>query len=94
MRAFLVYNAARLGLFVVALGILDLIGARGLLLFALALVISGVASYVLLSPLRDKVSQSVSQRVKRAEARAADFRQRLDEGTRAEDEDEEAPAPR
>lgn len=93
MRAFLVYNAARLGLFIVALGILDLVGARGLLLFALALVISGIASYVLLSGLRDRLSQSVADRVNRAGAKAADFKQRLDEGARAEDVDEDSPAP-
>lgn len=93
MRAFLVYNAARLGLFIVALGILDLVGARGLLLFALALVISGIASYILLSGLRDKLSQSVAQRVNRASAKAADLKQRLDEGARAEDVEDDAPAP-
>jgi hypothetical protein len=88
MRAFIVYNAARLGLFVVALVLLHLIGVGGLLLWALALVISGIASYIVLSGLRDKVSQSVTQRVQRA----SELKQRLEEGARAEDDDAAAPA--
>jgi len=86
MRAFLIYNAARLGLFVVALAILALAGVGGLLLWAAALVISGIASYVLLNGLRDKVSQSVAQRVNRAGAKASSLSQRLDAGARAEDQ--------
>ena len=91
MRAFLIYNAARLGLFVVALGVLQLIGLGGLMMWALALVISGIASYIVLSGLRDKVSQSVTHRVQRASARAANFKDRIEEGAKAEDA--EAPAP-
>jgi uncharacterized membrane protein len=87
MRAFLVYNAARLGLFIVALGLLYLIGVGGLMLWALALIISGIASYVVLSRLRDNVSRSVNTRVQRATAKATDIKQRIEEGARAEDED-------
>jgi hypothetical protein len=87
MRAFMVYNGARLGLFVVALGVLDLIGVRGLLLFALALVISGILSYILLSGLRDKISQSVDGRMRRARAKVGDIRERIEEGASAEDDD-------
>jgi hypothetical protein len=74
MRAFLVYNAARLGLFIVALGLLYLIGVGGLMLWALALIISGIASYVVLSRLRDNVSRSVNTRVQRATAKATDIK--------------------
>jgi hypothetical protein len=88
MRAFLVYNAARLGLFLIALGLLYLIGVGGLMLWALALIISGIASYIVLSRLRDRVSQSVNGRVQRATAKATDIKQRIEEGARVEDEDE------
>jgi Protein of unknown function (DUF4229) len=87
MRAFLVYNAARLGLFLIALGLLYLIGVGGLMLWALALIISGIASYVVLSRLRDRVSVSVNSRVRRATAKAADIKQRIEEGASVEDED-------
>jgi Protein of unknown function (DUF4229) len=90
MRAFIVYNAARLGLFLVALGLLHLFGLGGLMMWALALVISGIASYVVLSSLRDKVSVSVTHRVERAGARATNFKQRLEEGATVEDEDASA----
>ena len=79
MRATIAYTGARAVLFAVALGLIYLVGARGLLLFALALVVSGIASYVLLSKMRDAVSSSISGRIETV-------RSRIDEGTRAEDE--------
>jgi hypothetical protein len=86
MRAFLVYNAARLGLFLVAFGLLYLIGVGGLMRWALALIISGIASYVLLSQLRDKVSASVEGRVNHVREKATTVRTRLEEGAAIEDE--------
>jgi len=62
------------------LGLLYLVGARGLLLVGLALAVSGIVSFVLLSPQRDAMSGAITSRI-------AQFRRRLDEGTRAEDED-------
>ena len=53
MRATLAYTAVRFVLFAVAVGLIYLAGARGLLLIALALLLSGAASYVLLSRMRD-----------------------------------------
>jgi Mn2+/Fe2+ NRAMP family transporter len=79
MRATFAYSSARILLFVVALGLLYLVGARGLLLFGLALIISGIISFVVLSRLRDAMSGAITSRVGR-------FRRRLDEGSRAEDE--------
>lgn len=61
MRPLLVYTLSRLGLFAVALGVLYLIGARSWLLLLLAAVLSGVASYVLLSKQRDALGQRLSQ---------------------------------
>jgi Mn2+/Fe2+ NRAMP family transporter len=79
MRATIAYTGARVVLFAVALGLIYLIGARGLLLFALALLVSGIASYVLLSKMRDAISSSISGRID-------SVRSRIDEGARAEDE--------
>jgi NADH:ubiquinone oxidoreductase subunit 2 (subunit N) len=79
MRATLAYTGVRLLLFVVAVGLIYLAGARGLLLIALALLVSGIASYVLLSRMRDKMAGSISNRID-------SVRSRLDEGSRVEDE--------
>jgi hypothetical protein len=80
MRATLAYTAARILLFVVVLGLLYLVGARGLLLVGLGLVISGIISFIVLSPQRDAMSGAISSRI-------SHFRERLHEGTQAEDED-------
>jgi cyanate permease len=81
MRATLAYTSARILLLVVVLGVLYLVGARGLLLVALGLVVSGIFSLVLLSRQRDAMSGAITSRL-------SGFRQRLDEGARREDEDE------
>jgi Mn2+/Fe2+ NRAMP family transporter len=80
MRATLAYTAARILLFAAVLGLLYLVGARGLLLVGLALAISGIVSFIVLSRQRDAMSGAISSRISHA-------RERLDEGTRAEDED-------
>ena len=80
MRATFAYSLARFLLFVVALGLVYLAGARGLLLFGLALVISGIISLIVLSRLRDVMSGAITSRI-------SSFRERLDEGSRAEDDD-------
>jgi hypothetical protein len=79
MRATIAYTAARILLFGAALGLIYLAGARGLLLFALALLVSGAASYVLLSRMRDMMAGSIGRRID-------SVRSRLDEGARAEDD--------
>ena len=53
MRTTLAYTSARILLLVVSVILLYLVGARGLLLLALACVVSGIASFVLLSRQRD-----------------------------------------
>ncbi|GAA2655853.1 MULTISPECIES: DUF4229 domain-containing protein [Nonomuraea] len=66
MRPVLVYTASRIGLFLVTLGVLYLLNLRDpLLLIAVAFVISGIASYVLLSKQRDAVSARISDKVDR-----------------------------
>ncbi|GII81335.1 hypothetical protein Sru01_63170 [Sphaerisporangium rufum] len=62
MRPFLVYTASRLGLFAVTFGVLYLIGLHDVFwLLVVSLVVSGVASYVLLSKQRDAVSERISK---------------------------------
>jgi Mn2+/Fe2+ NRAMP family transporter len=79
MRATVAYTAARIGLFAAALGLIYLAGARGLLLFALALLVSGAASYILLSRMRDSMAGAIGRRID-------SVRSRIDEGARAEDD--------
>ena len=87
MRTALVYTSARFVLFLVALVVLYFAGARGLLLAALALLVSGIASFVLLSRQRDVMSGALSARLRGVRNRAGALRTRLNEGTRAEDRD-------
>lgn len=87
MRATLAYTSARILLFVVSMILLYLIGVRGLLLLPLALVVSGIASFVLLSRQRDLMSGALVGRLRNRRQRTAGFRARLDEGARGEDED-------
>jgi NADH:ubiquinone oxidoreductase subunit 2 (subunit N) len=79
MRATLAYTAVRFLLFAAAVGLIYLAGARGLLLIALALLVSGAASYVLLSRMRDSMAGSINRRIE-------SVRSRIDQGTRAEDD--------
>jgi Mn2+/Fe2+ NRAMP family transporter len=80
MRATFAYTAARFLFFAAVFGVLYLLGARGLLLFGLALAISGIVSFVVLFRQRDAMSGAISTRL-------GNFRQRLDEGTRGEDDE-------
>jgi Mn2+/Fe2+ NRAMP family transporter len=87
MRATLAYTSARILLLVVSVILLYLVGARGLLLLALACLVSGIASFVLLSRQRDIMSGALLARIRNGRDRAAKFRGRLEEGARTEDED-------
>jgi hypothetical protein len=78
------YTLSRIVLFVVALWVLYLLGARGLLLVALAALASGLISFVVLSRQRDAMSAAVSDRVRR-------MKERMDASTAAEDVDEDLP---
>ncbi len=80
MRATLAYTISRILLFAVVLGVLYLVHVRGLLLLGLAVLVSGLISFVLLSRQRDAMSGAITSRI-------GSFRQRLDEGTRAEDDE-------
>jgi hypothetical protein len=87
MRTALAYTSARFVLFLIALVLLYFAGARGLLLAGLALVVSGIASFVLLSRQRDVMAGALVGRLRGVRNRAGEYRTRLDEGTRAEDQD-------
>ena len=91
MRTTVAYTSARILLLVVSLILLYLVGARGLLLVALACVVSGIASFVLLSRQRDAMSSALMTRVRKGQRRVAGFRTRIEEGARAEDEDSPPP---
>ncbi|GAA2378314.1 DUF4229 domain-containing protein [Nonomuraea africana] len=66
MHPVLVYTASRIGLFLVTLGVLYLLNLRHpLVLIAVAFVISGIASYVLLSKQRDAMSARISDKIDR-----------------------------
>ncbi|MEV0667114.1 DUF4229 domain-containing protein [Actinomadura luteofluorescens] len=64
MRSVILYTLARAAIFAVTAGVLALFGARGFLLLLLALLISGVVSYVLLSAQRDRMSAVVTRGVR------------------------------
>jgi uncharacterized protein DUF4229 len=86
MRTGLAYTCARILLLVVALWLLDLAGVRGIALYALAFLISALASYVLLSRQRDVMSAALSRRLGGFGRRAAEFRSRIEDGAAAEDD--------
>ena len=80
MRATLAYTTPRIVLFLIAAVLIYLAGARGLLLLGLALLLSGAASYILLSRQRNAMAGALSRRL-------TSFLSRLDEGARVEDDD-------
>lgn len=80
MRSTIAYTTARILLFVAAAGLLYVAGARGLLLLALALLVSGIVSFVVLSRQRDAMSGAIM-------ARFRGLRSGLDAGASAEDDD-------
>ena len=79
MRATFAYTTARILLFAAATGLFYLAGARGLLLLGLALLVSGAASYILLSRMRDSMAGAIGRRID-------SVRSRIDQGARAEDD--------
>lgn len=78
LRAFAVYNVARLGLFAAFVGILYLGGFRSYLLLLLALAFSGVVSWFVLAPLRVSVARGI-------EGSVVGLRSRMAARTQAED---------
>ena len=93
MRSTLAYSSSRILLFVVCVIVLHVIGIGGLLLWALAFVISMLVSYVLLSKQRDAMSAALAGRLANRRKRGPSprgirsLRARLEEGARMEDQD-------
>jgi hypothetical protein len=81
----LAYTSARILIFGCAVILLYVAGARGLLLLLLGLVISALASYVLLNRQRTLIADKLNGRLGKAGSRFTEFRQRLEDGTKAED---------
>jgi NADH:ubiquinone oxidoreductase subunit 2 (subunit N) len=78
MRPVLLYTLARFAIFLATAGVLALVGARGVLLLLLSLLISGVVSFVLLSRQRDRMSSIVETGVRRQRTRFRDARTKED----------------
>jgi cell division protein FtsL len=87
----LAYTSARILIFGCAVILLYVAGARGLLLLFLGLVISALASYVLLNRQRQLIADKLNGRLGKAGSRFTQFRERLEEGAKAEDELDETP---
>jgi hypothetical protein len=70
-HATLRYNTLRVAIFVIALALLWLVRVKGLLLVALALLISGLASYALLRGQRELMLTQIAEGLERRRAKAA-----------------------
>ena len=81
----LAYTSARILMFGCAVILLYLAGARGVLLLALGLVISALASYILLNKQRTIIADRLNGRLSKAGSKVTELRERLEEGTQAED---------
>lgn len=98
----LAYTSARILMFGCAVILLYVAGARGVLLLGLGLVISALASYILLNRQRAIIADRLNGRLGKAgskatskvTAKAAELRGRLEEGTKAEDAEDEEEAVR
>lgn len=93
MRTAFAYTSARIIMFGASVVVLYWAGARGILLLGLALIISALLSYVLLNKQRQIIAGKLNGRLSRVGAKAGELSRRLDEGTRAEDEDANAAEP-
>jgi hypothetical protein len=85
----LLYTSARILMFGCAVVLLYLAGARGILLLGLGLIISAIASYILLNKQRSLIADKLNGRLSKAGSKVTDFRDRLDEGSHAEDQEDE-----
>jgi UPF0716 family protein affecting phage T7 exclusion len=86
----LAYTSARILMFGCAVILLYVAGARGILLLALGFFVSMIASYILLNRQRALIADKLNGRLSKVGSKATELRERLEEGTRAEDAPEEA----
>ena len=85
----LAYTSARILMFGCAVILLYVAGARGILLLALGLVISALASYILLNRQRALIAERLNGRLSKAGSKVTEFRDRLDEGAKSEDQQQD-----
>jgi len=85
----LAYTSARILMFGCSVILLYVAGARGVLLLGLGLVISALASYLLLNKQRQVIASKLNGRLSRVGKKAGELRERLEEGATAEDADAE-----
>jgi UPF0716 family protein affecting phage T7 exclusion len=87
----LAYTSARILMFGCSVILLYVAGARGVLLLLLGLVISALASYILLNKQRqiiaDKLNGRLANTASKATSKVTEFRERLEEGATAEDDE-------
>jgi Protein of unknown function (DUF4229) len=88
----LAYTSARILMFGCSVILLYVVGARGLLLLFLGLIISALASYVLLNRQRQLIADKLNGRLGKAGSKFTELRERLEEGTKAEDDETEGTA--
>ena len=81
----LAYTSARILMFGCAVILLYLAGARGLLLLFLGLIVSALASYILLNKQRTIIAEKLNSKLGKAGSKVTELRGRLEEGTKAED---------
>jgi hypothetical protein len=84
----LAYTSARILMFGCSVILLYVAGARGILLLGLGLVISALASYVLLNKQRVLIADKLNGRLAKTGSRVTEFRERLESGAAAEDDEE------
>jgi hypothetical protein len=82
----LAYTSARILMFGCAVILLYVAGARGVLLLGLGLVISAIASYILLNRQRTLIAEKLNGRLSQAGSKVTEFRERLEEGAKSEDD--------
>jgi hypothetical protein len=89
MRTAFAYTSARIIMFGASVLVLYWAGARGILLLGLALIVSALLSYVLLNKQRQIIAARLNGRLSRVGQKAGELSQRLNDGTRAEDDDDQ-----
>lgn len=82
MRAFAFYTSLRLLLFLVVLFVVHLLGADGLLLVVISLIVSAALSYLLLKGPRDRVALQLQERY---EAKGSRLGRSIEDDNAAED---------
>ncbi len=85
----LAYTSARILMFGCAVILLYVAGARGLLLLFLGLIVSALASYILLNKQRAIIAEKLNNKLGKAGSKVTELRGRLEEGTKAEDAEDE-----